>query len=848
MTRNILTLAFLLITSAVAFSQNSPQLMGITSKGGSSNTGTIFSLSPDGKDFTLQHNFDEVGPHTVYAGLTLGSDGKFYGVTYDGGTAKSGSVYKVEANGSNFEVLHSFTINDGAGPRSAPIEGSDGNLYGTTTLGGDQSAGLIYSLDKNGGNFSVLHHFNGADGEMPIGALHESTDGFLYGMANQGGAYGDGTVYKIAKDGSGFSMLYSFLGIEDGRNPFGGFIEDSNGSLYGTLYTGGPDLAGSVFKIQKDGTGLQLLKTFNFDPNDGNEPYGTLLEASDGKLYGTTFSGGASYVGIVFSMDKNGGNYSILHEFNNIQGRNPFAGNQLEEGADGALYGTTQRGGTYENGVVYKINKNGTGFTVIHEFDGTGAKPYAGVTASNGQLYGTTSEGGNSNGGTLFSIAEDGSGFTELVDFSKTNVNGYFPTALPSLASDGWVYGSTQEGGDHGFGSLFRLKADGTYFETIYHFDGQSGASPSSSLLVGSDGMIYGTATYKGEFNNGTIFKIDPSNSAFSLLHTFSIVGELGALPQAGLIEGSDGKLYGATQSGGNTGAGTIFRLDKDGSNLEAIYHFVSNGNTGRAPRYNLLEGNDQLLYGVTVFGGSSSSDEEGTLFRLKKDGSNFEVLKNFNQTANGTPAGPLVSNHDGFLYGMTINGGNNLVGTIYRISTDGQTFETIHHLDVINGISPQGSLMSSPTGDWLYGVTKAGGEFDQGVVFRIKPDGSAFEKIHDFKGYANGGAEPNGGLVWVSQASGNVEKDRLSGLSVVPNPTDGPITLIWENEFSIDKKATLNIYDESGKLLGNKTGDFVQLNAYLSGQSNSWNNGIYFLSIETNNGYFSKKIIVNKY
>ncbi len=845
MTRNALTLAFLLFTHILLQSQTTPVLMGITTRGGNANTGTLFSLSPDGQDYKLRHHFDPVGPHALRAGLTLGSDGLLYGASLRGGSSESGSIFRLNPDQGSFEPLHYFAESDGSEPHSAPIEGADGKLYGTTAAGGNHSAGVIYRMEKNGSNFTVLHHFSGTDGAQPQGILHEASDGRLYGMTIRGGTHEDGTIYRIEKDGTGFVSLHAFLGFTEGRNPLGGLIEDQEGVLYGNLSAGGPGLAGTVFKIQKDGTGFELLKTFNFSTDDGNQPFGTLLLASDGKLYGTTFSGGLSYVGIIFRMDRTGENYEILHEFTAPEGRNPFAGNQLTEGSNGALFGTTNRGGTFENGAVYKINKNGADFAVIHHFSNEGKQPWSGVIAANGKIFGTTSLGGNSNGGIVFSIREDGTSFELLRDLSRTNEDGFAPSAALVRAQDGHYYGTTEAGGDFGFGTIFRLQPDGSSLETVYHFDGLSGGLPQSELLAGTDGLLYGTASQMGAFSNGTIYKFDPLAGDFTLLHTFSLVGEFGASPQAGLIEGSDGKLYGTARSGGSTGAGTVFRLNKNGTGMEAIYHFIATATTGNTPAFTLLEGDNGMLSGVTIFGGGATGQPSGTLFRLEKNGSNFSVLKNFDLNENGSPAGSLVSPGDGFLYGMTINGGDNLVGTIYRIAADGQTFETIHHLNVINGISPQGALLPDPAGEWLYGLAKSGGEFDQGVVFRLQTDGSQFEKIHDFEGVINyDGSSPNGGMVWVAQPSANHEKQPLTGLTVSPNPTNGPLHLSWSNAFPAGEKATLTVADATGKQLVKLKGNVRELDVLLSNRSQSWTPGIYFLRIETKQGFFSEKII----
>ena len=826
------------------FAQAGPFLLGVTSSGGVNNTGTIYSLTTDGTDFKIRHNFDAVGPHGIVSGLAHASDGLLYGVSLDGGDAKYGTIYRIGTDGAGFEVVHHFDGTTGERPNSAAVEGSDSKLYGTTGTGGTNKAGVIYSIDKNGDNYATLHHFNSADGEFPYGTLLEASDGRLYGLTNRGGTFDGGTLYSINKDGSGFTSIHSFDNYTEGRHPYGGLIEDADGTLYGTLWSGGPNLGGSVFKIQKDGTGMEILKSFPFSIDDGSLPYCTLLEASDGRLYGNTNSGGGSFVGIIFSLDKNGDNYTVLHEFAPIEGKNPFIGNQLIEIGNGKIVGTAIGGGSFDKGVIYEINKNGTDFKVLHEFNEEGVSPHPGVLAINGKLFGTNSSGGVSDGGVIFSIDENGSNYETLYDFSKANGNGYSAMGTPISVNSDWTYGTTREGGGFGFGTIYRMATDGSMFETVYHFDETSGINPSSDLLLASNGLLYGTAMNGGEFNNGTIFQMDPTDDSFQLIHTFSIIGELGAKPRAALIEGSDGKIYGTTQSGGNDGSGTIYRFDLDGGNLEVVHHFSTDENTGRSPSYKVYEHTNGLLYGTTIFGGSSSDEEDGTIFKINKDGSGYSVLKIFNSGENGAPAGPLNSNNDGYLYGVTQNGGDNLVGTIYRISLADESFETIHQFDVTNGISPRGELLTNNADGWIYGIANRGGNSDDGIVYRVQPDGSVFEKLIDFEGLTGSGSRPEGGLTWLTPTSFVNSPARLEGLSISPNPTNGPVSISWEKDFPINKKATLNISDGQGKIVFSGIGFIPALNFMLDQNNILKNQGIYFVNIIMENKYFTEKII----
>ena len=218
-----------------------------------------------------------------------------------------------------------------------------------------------------------------------------------------GGLTNDGAIFTVNKDGTGYRILHHFAGyaLGDSQGPNGGLVEGRDGGLYGTLYGNGP---GDVFRIRKDGSGYRLLHTFKRNDVDGTEPNGGLVAGSDGRLYGTTSNGGVGSngggLGTVFGISIDGTSYTQLHAFDasGAQGIEPKA--QLVEGTDGALYGTTYSGGTYgfdEGGTVFRLNKNGSSFLVLHNFNGAGGegcRPQAPMLeASDGMLYGTTTDG-----------------------------------------------------------------------------------------------------------------------------------------------------------------------------------------------------------------------------------------------------------------------------------------------------------------------------------------------------------------------------------------------------------------------------------------------------------------------
>ena len=201
-------------------------------------------------------------------------------------------------DGTGFTVLQSLQTNGFAGPHGV-IEGSDGNLYGTTRFGGAFGYGTVFKVAKDGTGFTLLQSFEfgvGTNGALPYAGVIDGNDGNLYGTTTSGGVFDNGTLFKIAKDATGFTSLQSFeYGLSaNGATPQAGVIEGSDGTLYGTTTYGGPFDDGTVFKIAKDGTGFTMLQSFQSDVStNGAAPNAGVIEGSDGSLYGTTTSGGA---------------------------------------------------------------------------------------------------------------------------------------------------------------------------------------------------------------------------------------------------------------------------------------------------------------------------------------------------------------------------------------------------------------------------------------------------------------------------------------------------------------------------------------------------------------------------
>ena len=368
---------------------------------------------------------------------------------------------RVAGKGNGFRVKHAFTGENGALPTAALIQDSAGNLYGTTSSGGDSGLGVVFKLDT-ANTETVLHSFAGPDGAVPFGGLVQDGFGNLYGTTSSGGASGLGTVFKVDTSGTE-TVLHNFTGSPDGAQPYASLVMDNSGNLYGTTKNGGSYGFGTVFKVDNGGTET-VLHSFVGGSADGANPTARAVVDASGNLYGTTFGGGSSGKGTVFKLDPTN-TETVLYNFTGgADGGNPFAGLTL---ADGTLYGTAENGGKKAlpsqygccKGVLFAISGafGPSSEKVLYTFTGRkdGGTPVADLVLYNGALYGTTLAGGPGHRGTAFSV----------------------------------TIASGQEAVLHGFTG----KSDG--------------ASPQAGLLIDRAGVIYGTAEKGGRFKQGTLFQ-----------------------------------------------------------------------------------------------------------------------------------------------------------------------------------------------------------------------------------------------------------------------------------------------------------------------------------------------------
>lgn len=380
------------------------------------------------------------------------------------------------------------------------------------------------------------------------------------------------------------------------------------------------------FSCKSDKDNAEVFHSFN--GADGDTPKGTMALVNN-ELYGFTSKGGKNDKGVIFKIKSNGKDYEVIYNFE--QGDNNELGNEPHHDAmlyyNGALYGVTVYGGNNNNGVIFRINPDGSGYTPVHVFKGgvdDGAQPHSGVLEINNSFYGMTAEGGKEGKGVIYKINPDGSDFSILYSFHKST--GHNPHGRLTLGSDGQtVYGITKTGGPGGLGVVFGYNIYDSVYKTIHTFKkGKDDANTAEhGFLTLCNNRLYGMTHYGGEHDKGTVFSVKQDSTDFKIIHSFDDKSGEGFSPYGSLIF-SNGYLYGTTQEGGENKRGTIFRIDTEGKKYETILSY-DKPVTGEYPIDNVVMGNNaNEIYCFGQEGGKfaeTGKKKNGTIIKVYIDG-----------------------------------------------------------------------------------------------------------------------------------------------------------------------------------------------------------------------------------
>jgi len=361
--------------------------------------------------------------------------------------------------------------------------------------------GLYLGIHPATAQYSKLLDFDFTNGAIPLFGNLILAEDVLYGSTSIGGVNGMGCIFKINTDGTGYTKLLDFSNSVNWAFPLGSLVL-SGDVLYGTAYSGVTYSGGCVFKINTDGSGFTSLHDFN-GTTDGAAPFGSLT-LSGTVLYGTTRYGGTNNEGCIFKINTDGSGYELLFNFGGIGAGSEPCGALLLSG--NVLYGITPYGGASDLGCIFSINTDGTGYANLFEFDGgnNGYNPFGSLTISGNTLYGTTVAGGGYDLGCLFSYGIDGAGYTPLLDFNMDR--GSEPISSLTLV-DNMLYGMTTTGGYYDYGCMFQFDPAWCSYTKLLEFNGtDNGRTPQGGLTY-SGSAFYGMTSAGGINDYGVIFK-----------------------------------------------------------------------------------------------------------------------------------------------------------------------------------------------------------------------------------------------------------------------------------------------------------------------------------------------------
>jgi len=683
-----------------------------------------------------------LGLHAVHAQTPA-----FWGMTNGGGTDNVGVIFKMAPDGTGLTTVRSFTYTTPG--RSADETGVQlwqspaGKLYGVTASGGSFSSGVIYEYDPSTDAYVVKYNFNYTDafGYYPVTSLVPGAAGKLYGMTSYGGTSNKGVLFEFDYTTGTYTKKVDFTGTNGATPSAGGLYLHTNGKLYGFTAFGGTNNFGVLFEYDP-ATNTYTKKIDFLGATNGGLPYAGLSRASNGKLYGTTIQGGANDQGVLFEYDVTTNVLTKRFDFIASTGFAPASA--LVEANNGQLYGITAAGGSAGGGVLFEFNSSTNIYTKKIDFNNANGSGGLGglLKANNGKLYGLTYSGGSSSGGVLYEYDPATNAYTKRYEFiNNPGLEGSRPRATLMQASNGLLYATTSIGGSANSGVLFEYNiATNTYTKRIDFNAAPLGVYPYSGLMQASNGKLYGLTNLGGANGEGILFEVDPVTNASTAKHSFSRTG--GSFPTGVLTQAGNGKLYGLTPIGGDmNGYGVIFEFDPTTSIYTTKQEF--DGSNGRSPNGGLVQASNNKLYGVTNVGGTASV---GVLFEYDPATNALTKKIDFGGSAGTYPSADLIQATNGKLYGLTYEGGSSDNGVLFEYDISTNTITPKVNFNGTNGENPEGSLLQAPNGK-LYGLTGDGGANSEGVLFEYDIATNAYTKKFDFGGSASAGTKPKGSL-----------------------------------------------------------------------------------------------------
>ncbi len=837
------------------YGQNPPEFYGATN-GGEFDMGVIFRTDGDGNNYQVIYDFpaSNLGRNPTIK-LCEANNGKLYGMTSEGGIDDGGVLFEwdpvtnVYTEKFIFDGLHS-----GKNPIGYLVLANNGKLYGITSEGGENDCGILYEWDPVDDIFTNKMNFSRGDsGGYPQSSLVLTDNGKLYGMTYTGGAYDFGVIFEWDPDNNFYTKKFDF-NDQTGAPCGTSLIQAKNGNLYGMT-----TFFGACLFEWNPYTGC-FVKRIEFNEEAGRPcGRGYLVEAINGKFYALSTGGGSYNKGVLFEWDPDSNIYRIKVNFNGIEmGESPYG--SLLQANNGKLYGSTSFGGLNNEGVFFEYDPRTNLFIKRFDFSEfeSGKGSVTLIQTSNGKIYGTTWTGGANQMGTIFEWDPTTNAYTKKFDFNLGE-EGRSPIGELVKADDETLIGLTCNGGKYGRGTLFEFNITDHNCTKVFDFNGmEKGSEPHSILVKALNGKFYGTTCLGGINNEGVLYEWDHLTHCLTKKLDFNEI-QYGKYPGSSMMLADNGKLYGVCSMGGIDNSGVLYEFNP----VNGVFikkHDFNGSDNGRFPSGPLVQGDNGKLYGMTLNGGAN---DEGILYEFDLISNSFSKIHDFTRAINGAhPSSLLVKAEDGRLFGMTMCGGLFDHGVIFEFDplVNSITKKFDCH-DSVNGSEPCGSLIQASNGK-LYGMTSKGGSFDKGVLYEWDPLTNIINNKFEFNG--SEGRNPAGRLLEVNYKSSKTVnsqsinysadyskpaiyfdasvKDSLmnsmnDAVIIYPNPNQGSFSIDLRKKYS---HVLVTVVTPDGRLI--QTGEFKDikdLNMKIDVQP-----GIYIITLITDEKKTAYRII----
>jgi len=748
----LLIISFLV--SFTSYSQTA-KLWGLTEVGGEFNLGTIFTSNIDGTNIETNFSFPYSGTGVYPTGeLMKAINGKYYGIVDD-------KIYEYNPEISQYFLRKIITSDIGSGITGSFIQANDGWLYITSLGGGLNSAGSILRYNYITNSIENVYSFDIANfiNPKPLpNDLFQASDGNLYGTSKYGGLTNQGMIYRFNPLTQVFTTLHDFDDLfTTGILPCGALIQASNGKLYGLTESGGAGAGGGTL-FEFDILTSSFVKKVNFlgfgnaNGYTGTQPQDKLIEAVDGKLYGVCVTGGFTQgEGTIF-------NYDIVNDTCFV--RKSFYGGEngsqpeshLVQADNGNLLGQTKLGGTFDKGTIFELNPVNGSFNTLYHYTVEGAnKPLNGFYKLDNNKFISTLKEGFSSFGEIIEFDYSQNTLSALFEFGIAHQR-YRPQNL-YLADNNKFYGLSSSGGKNNeLGYLIEYDPNLNEIRECYDFsDNGNGNTPEKSLIEVNPGVLYGLAGRGGLFDEGVIFSYNYITNVYSKIHDLNEFNGLISNSNYGetaLTLASNGIIYGTTRLGGANNFGILFSIDPTNNSYTKLVDFSINI---RYPLGELIDGNNGVLYGVSTLGGTGY----GTLYAYNINQESIYTLKSFNMSDGASPVSLCLYN-DSLLYGICSVDGLLNNGSIFEYNIPQATYQTKHYFGNAGSEYYNWSgYLSNYSDGCLYVIERLIGDNENGRIVKYNPIDNSLLTTSSFLTSFNG-ADPYGNLTEYSPCESN--------------------------------------------------------------------------------------------